>query len=284
MNAPTVALVEGTVALQREVGPELYLLRIRAPGSFPTPEPGQFIMVKASLCPVPLLARPFSVTAFDRLHDHVMVDIIYRLAGQGTRLLAGLAPGAPVSLRGPLGRGFTIIPERKNVVLIAGGIGIAPLAFLAEQYVKLIRKSAERRDQGLHRRVIVYAGAGTAKALTVVERLETFCEEIKVSTDDGSAGFRGTVVSLFRRDAAFYHPDDTVIYACGPSIMLKELSALFQGTDIFYEVSTEERMACGIGACLGCVLPVNDRAAEMHYRRVCTDGPVFPGTAVIWGE
>lgn len=264
------ALVISHIIVNREIAPDQFLLSLRLPSSFPTPAPGQFVMLKASDCETPLLPRPFSVYAFNRKKNHSVMEIIYRIAGQGTRRLSSLPPSLALRVMGPQGQGFTVSPDRKNMILIAGGIGLAPLSFLA-------------RDSALFHRITFYAGAKTASALVGLQRLEEFCSDLKISTDDGSRGFPGTVNKLFRRDIARYKPEDTAVYACGPAPMLKELAEILLERGIFCQVSTEERMACGLGACLGCALPTRGRDGCIVYKRVCKEGPVFNIAEIAWG-
>lgn len=275
------AVMTGSVMVNREVAPGQFLLSFHLPADFPTPAPGQFIMVKITEGYDPLLRRPFCVHAFKSGHDYKVVEIMFRIVGGGTRRLASLRPESTVNIVGPLGHGFTIIPQRKNVVIIAGGIGVAPLSFLAEHYLALSRATETVRDGPLSR-IICYVGATRADSLVGLEGMEACCEEVHVSTDDGSYGFHGNVVELFRRKMAFYNPEDTAIYACGPAIMLKELAKIFADGDFFCQVSLEERMACGLGACLGCAVAIKGRAGQTTYQRVCKDGPVFNIRDVDW--
>jgi dihydroorotate dehydrogenase electron transfer subunit len=275
--------MEGSVIMNREVTAGQFLMTLKLPSSFPAPSPGQFIMLKAPDFRVfPLLARPFSIYGFKRVGDHRVVEIIYRIVGQGTGLLSTLPAGAALRVMGPLGEGFTIIPGRTDIILIAGGMGLAPLSFLAGHYFDLIRRPNKAARGRQRRRIIFYMGAKTEDDLAGVERIEDYCDEVKISTDDGSLGFHGTVNELFRKDMTFYKPHDTAVYACGPAPMLKELAEVFCGKDAFCQVSMEERMACGLGACLGCALPVKGRGGAVAYKRVCKDGPVFNINDVAW--
>src|SRR3972149_2508041 len=143
------AMVMSPIIVNREIAPDQFLLSLRLPSSFPTPAPGQFIMLKAPDCETPLLPRPFSIYAFNRKKNHSVMEIIYRIAGQGTRRLSSLRPGLALRVMGPQGQGFTLFPDPKTMVLIAGGIGLAPLSFLAG-------------GSALFHRIPFYAGANTA--------------------------------------------------------------------------------------------------------------------------
>ena len=274
------ALMTGSVMMNRELAAGIFLISLRLPVAFPAPDPGQFVMIKVGEGRDPLLRRPFSIHAFRREEDYAVLEILYRVVGRGTRLLASLKGEATLGVMGPLGRGFTLIPERKNIIVVAGGIGIAPLSFLIQQYRDLIRDDAD--SGGLFRRVICYFGTATADLLVGLEKIEACCEDIRVATDDGSCGYRGNVLSLFGRDLAFYNPADAVVYSCGPLIMLKQLAKMLQEKDFFCQVSMEERMACGLGACLGCAVAGRKPDGQKAYRRVCKDGPVFNLQEVDW--
>jgi dihydroorotate dehydrogenase electron transfer subunit len=285
-NNPTVMI--GNVIMNREVAPGIFLISFQLPDAFSTPVPGQFVMIKAGDGNDPLLRRPFSVHAFKRLEDHAVLEILYKVAGRGTRLLSSLLSDAAVSIMGPLGKGFTLIPSRKNIIIVAGGMGLAPLSFLIEQYQNLIQSDAGHGGEWGHLfsqgvpRIICYIGAATADFLAGLKKIETCCDDVRISTDDGSRGYRGNVIELLRRDLANYNPADVAIYACGPAIMLNELAKIIPDGAFICQVSMEKRMACGLGACLGCAVAGKDRAGQMTYQRVCKDGPVFNIRDLDW--
>jgi dihydroorotate dehydrogenase electron transfer subunit len=227
--------------------------------------------------------KAFSVYGFKRREDFAEMEILYRVAGRGTMLFSRLLPSSEVEIIGPLGQGFAIVPEKKDVVLIAGGVGVAPLSFLAGHYSDFIGKNgAISRGRGLPRRIICYLGAGISDALLGLERLDALCEEIKIGTNDGSRGYHGNITELFRMDMGSYSPEDTIVYACGPAPMLKSLAEVFAGETISCQVSMEEHMACGLGACLGCAISVKAAYGEIAYKRVCKDGPVFSIHDIVW--
>jgi len=275
------AVLTGMVIINREVAAGHFLMSLRVALPFPTPAPGQFVMVKVSDTCDPLLRRPFSIHDFKRLKDCAVVEILYRVAGRGTMLLSRMPPSAEVGITGPLGQGFAIVPEIKEVVLIAGGIGLAPLSFLAGYYSAFNGQNVAT-NRGLPTRIICYLGARTSEALVGLERLGTLCKEIRISTDDGSRGYHGNITELFRKDVGFYNLKDAAIYACGPAPMLKALAGIFAGEAISCQVSMEERMACGLGACLGCAVSVKGADRKIAYKRVCKDGPVFSIHDIAW--
>lgn len=260
--------------------------------------PGQFVHV---LCPgppgggpdVPLLRRPFSLHDVDR--GRARFELLFELKGPGTRGLACLAPGDELDVMGPLGRGFPA-PEDAHPVIVGGGVGLAPLLFLA-------RTLAGRGP------VTVLAGLRTGEDLPLVEAFRDLAGplELRVATEDGTEGTtRGRVTDLFAeffreyasssgRGDAGLRRRPPVVYACGPRPMLAALWRAASPTGCRIWVSLEERMACGVGACRGCAVAVKGPAAGAQgdggrgraagrYRLVCRDGPVFDAAEVDWGS
>ena len=250
-----------------------YVLAVKLPQSFQTPIPGQFVMIREKGRLDPFLGRPFSVYTFERIENAVIVEILYKVVGKETSILSMLKRGVLLEIYGPYGSAFNININGKKVVLICGGIGIAPLTFLASHYWGLATGDID---------VICYLGATGAAKLVGVARMEALCQGIFVSTDDGSMGYHGTVTDLFARDITVYDPSNTAIYACGPRPMLKALSEMPLMRALPCQVSLEERMACGVGACLGCSIETYDRDGKGTYRRVCKEGPIFDIRDVVW--
>jgi dihydroorotate dehydrogenase electron transfer subunit len=261
------SMASGMVIGNPGVAPDHFLLTLRLPPSFATPQPGQFVMIRDPERGEPLLPRPLSVYGFHREGDQAILDLLYRAAGRGTSLFSRMKPGALLAVLGPLGRGFTLPRDVRKVILLAGGVGVAPLTFL-------LQESCLRDTSVQKAKTTAYVGARTAKLLAGIERLEGFCD-LRIATDDGSAGYQGLVTDLLRRDLRGYDTEETMIYACGPAAMIRSLAFIVKESDIRCEVSLEERMACGIGACLGCAVAITDGDGKRAYRRVCHDGPVF---------
>lgn len=239
-----------------------YLLTVHPLSKIERPEPGQFFMLSVDNRLDPLLRRPFSI------HRWLGGDLqfLYRVVGKGTKILKEKKPGDVLGLMGPFGRGFPLegIQDRK-IILVAGGLGMAPLFALAEAI-------AEKGP------ILLY-GAKTKDELVCLDGLKSIGITPVVSTDDGSSGEKGTVVdSLYRLlKSAPLSPDSYLVYACGPKPMLKALSSLTREYKLKGYMALEEHMACGVGACMGCV--VNTRAG---YKCVCREGPVFPVDEIIW--
>jgi len=235
---------------------------LSAQGIAAAAKPGQFLQVKVSDNTEPLLRRPFSI------HNvkSGQIEILYEILGKGTEALAQKAAGAYLDCIGPLGNGFefrTPYPAPRNPILVAGGMGIAPLFFLAQ-----------RLSKG---KTLVLLGAKNKKQILCEKELRRLGCRVMLATDDGSKGFKGKVTDLLRHLISAIDHRPSAIYACGPRPMLKEIARISQTQHIPAQASLEEHMACGIGACLGCV--VNTRQG---FKRVCKDGPVFQAEEIIW--
>lgn len=263
----------GDVSGNDEIRPGYVLMTLRLPRSFPDPQPGQFVMIRIAGLLDPFLSRPLSVFAFSRGRSHCLMQLLYRVAGKGTQILAGLISGSQVAITGPLGRGYTVDSSRENLVLIAGGIGVAPLSLLAQHLCRLSGRGANP--------AVVYLGAKTANEVVGLDQLRKNCGDVRVCTDDGSSGEKCLVTRAFQKDMRKYDPDRTAVYACGPKPMLQTLAGILKDR-YFCQVSLEERMACGVGACVGCAVAIQDGKGGKACRRVCADGPVFDLQKVIW--
>jgi dihydroorotate dehydrogenase electron transfer subunit len=270
------AMITGEIIENRRVAPGHFQMTVQMPNSFSVPTPGQFVMVRAAEQEEPLLARPFSVYGFRRQGEQAALDLLYRLTGRATSLFSRMSPGAKLSVLGPLGRGFWLPEGIKRVVLVAGGVGVAPLVFLLGN--GLLPPDGRRPAD-----LIFYLGARTEELLTGLERMNGSCD-LRICTDDGSREYCGPVTDLLRHDIGGYNSEETMIYACGPAAMIRAMEPLLNEARIRCQVSLEERMACGLGACLGCAVAVRNEAGKRDYRRVCRDGPVFDFREIIVGS
>lgn len=260
--------VMGNVCVARDH----FLLSLGLPDAFAAPQPGQFVMIRDPGREEPLLPRPLSVYGFRREAGRAVLELLYRVAGRGTALFSRMKPGALLNVLGPLGHGFSLQPGLRKAILLAGGVGVAPLAFLL--HAGLLRAGSLPKTA-----IIACVGARTAELLTGIDRLEGFCE-LHVATDDGSAGHHGFVTDLVRSELGSCKAEETTIYACGPAPMIRSLGSVLENAAVRCEVSLEERMACGIGACLGCAVAIRENDGRTAYRRVCHDGPVFDIRAI----
>lgn len=246
---------------------------IYAPGIAKEAKPGQFVHLRCQDSTEPFLRRPFS---FHEI-NHKNFAILYRVIGQGTNLLAKKRKGDLIDVLGPLGNGFDITPatsdQRLATILVAGGMGVAPLLALAERLSFSVERIAERD------KIIVLLGAKTKAAVLCEKDFRKLGLKVKIATDDGSKGYKGLVTDLLKKVLKGATSDQrrATIYACGPQPMFKELARISRGLRISVQASLEENMACGVGACLGC--PVETKAG---YKQVCKDGPIFNLREIQW--
>lgn len=242
-----------------KVNDKYFKLGLESRGLEKQARPGQFIMLEVSDIIGPLLRRPLSIhdTSAGRL------ELLYEVIGKGTTILSQRKPGEYLDIIGPLGNGFSIAKPQSSI-LVAGGMGVAPLVYLAKKMV--IRKSGNQEI----RNPLVLIGAKTKRHILCESEFKKLGYAVKVATDDGSRGLNGRVSELLQNTLSTIDYRLSTIYACGPHLMLKEVARIAQEHDIPAQVSLEAHMACGIGACLGCVVETKD-----GYRRVCKDGPVF---------
>lgn len=251
------------VIKQEEAVPGCRLMCLDAPEIARAAVPGQFLHVRCRDGQDPILRRPISIHFIDR--EQGRVYILYRVAGRGTALLARVPAGDEVDVIGPLGKGYTLPAAGERVAVVGGGMGAAPLLFLLKEIAAI-----PGRDAGL---TSVFLGAPGASSLPGAEQVRKLGFSLEVATDDGSGGFKGTVVELFSKKAGGLDFDR--IYACGPKPMLRSLAAAV-GAGTSVEVSVEERMGCGVGACLSCACKVRSGPGEeFKNAHVCIDGPVF---------
>ena len=227
-----------------------------------TARPGQFMSVYTNDAGK-LLPRPISICEIDSKKE--ALRLVYRVTGKGTgtEQFAGLGAGDPVPVIGPLGNGFpTEKAEGKKVFLIGGGIGVPPI-------LELAKGLACKKKQ-----IVV----GYRDAHTFLKEEFERNGELYISTEDGSVGTKGNVLDAIREHSL----DADIIYACGPTPMLRAIKEYAEENNIVCYISLEERMACGIGACLGCVFQTKERDSHsnVHNRRICKDGPVFLATEV----
>ena len=219
-------------------------------------QPGQFVMVMKPDDQATFLRRPFGIADADPAAG--TITIIYRLVGRGTKAFAKMKQGELLSVEGPIGHGFTLREGRQ--LLVGGGLGIAPLIFLAKS---------------LPEKPIFLIGGRNEKEIFWKDLLAPFAEKIYVTTDDGSYGTKGFTTTLLPDVLEKEKPAGVV--TCGPTIMMKGIAELVRASGLPCEVSLEKRMACGIGVCLGCTF----ETTAGTRKKVCVDGPVFPAEEVF---
>jgi dihydroorotate dehydrogenase electron transfer subunit len=264
MNLPVY--LKSEIKENESIGSLYHRLRIALPQSIGPVTPGQFAMVSFENEGGIVLPRPFSIHNFDKGERTPWLDFLFKVVGKGTAHLAKLSTGSPITILAPLGKGFPDPPVGHTAVIVAGGMGIAPL-------FPLITRLAPAPSP-----LSVLYGAKSSEDLVCLPGLRTVGNvHIKITTEDGSGGGeKGLVTQLLKR-----HEDKgeakTAIYACGPEPMLKIVSAFVGERNIPCWMSIERWMACGVGACLSCVVNTTD-----GYKRVCCDGPIFESKEIRW--
>lgn len=240
----------------------------------------------------PLLRRAYSIAGMRRSARETELDIIYRVVGAGTRWLASLGSGTEVSALGPLGNAFPIRSYKPHAWLVAGGVGLPPMLWLAEKLVAAGRQSvafcgAQRGDLFALTLDAAVPAAGSAEQATLsAAEFAAFQTPVVLSTDDGSVGFRGHIgqaLTAYQR-AHPLPPEQVVLYTCGPERMMRFVAEFAASQGMECHVCMERSMACGTGTCQSCVAAVHDPAdpAGWRYRLCCTDGPVFDARAILW--
>ncbi|MFO7946665.1 MAG: dihydroorotate dehydrogenase electron transfer subunit [Armatimonadota bacterium] len=241
-----------------------YELEIQAPQIAREAEPGQFVHVRVPRTSDPLLRRPFSVMLKDARKG--WIRLLVHVVGRGTDIMVNLVEGSTLQIMGPLGTPFELPDPDQEVLLAAGGVGVAPLIALADEL-----HSPEHRAY-----IRGCFGARTEDMLVCWNDFAGRCDEFYVRTEDGSAGEEGLVTAAVEEQIERGQID--TIYACGPAPMMKTVAEMAGQEDIPCYCSFEQRMGCGIGACLGCVIA----AAGGGFVRVCKDGPVFEAGQLDW--
>jgi dihydroorotate dehydrogenase electron transfer subunit len=240
----------------RQIAQDHFLLKINT-GTH-TVKPGQFLNIKTSNLTSPLLRRPFSI--FD--HENGITSVVIRVIGEGTRILSNLEPGF-IDIIGPLGNGFTLMTQKK-ILLAGGGVGNAPLYYLA----KNLRK--------MNNHITCIYGARSKEFVYLADEFKTISDQFILTTDDGSIGKKGNVPDIAR--AIQSQEDYDIIYTCGPAPMMElvVLNSMDKKTPV--EISVENYFGCGVGICYGCTIETTD-----GMKRACIDGPVFDGSIINWG-
>lgn len=248
---------KGIIRVHNHVGPDIWLMQIELPRIAKEAKPGQFVHVKVN-DPRYILRRPISIAGTDA--GRGIVEIIYRIVGKGTEAMSHLKAGDTLDCLGPLGTSFDM--SRDHIVGIGGGVGIAPILFMAR---------ASREGQ-----MTVVIGGRNKEEVFWKDLFPKKIRQIIVTTDDGSYGIKGFSVSVLPKLFAEEKVDEACV--CGPGIMMRTAAEMAKEAGVFCEVSMERRMGCGIGTCLGCVCDRKD--GKGHYK-VCADGPVFNAEEVV---
>lgn len=307
--------IKAKITSNRRIIPQYYKLIIDAPQIAKKACPGQFVNVRIQEGYEPFLRKPFSIYRIgpQSIGQKSNIELLYKVVGKGTNILSRKKQGEHLDIIGPLGKGYTLPVKAKKfqssrnrlrrmpqtdlqdkqkpkIILVGGGIGIASLFFLAEMLT---------RDRFFS--VTVLIGSKCKKELLCRANFNKLGCQVKTATEDGSYGFKGLVTNLLKKELTLYKSlPSSIIYACGPSLMLKEVAKISERINIPCQVCLEEYMACGVGTCLGCVVkiksqispnpfqmdtfPTDTLSKKWEYVRVCKEGPVFNAKQVIWNE
>lgn len=236
-------------------------LVVRAPTAAQRARPGQFLTLEVSLGEH-ILPRPFSIAGADPVAG--TLEVLFAEVGQGTQGFHHRARvGDRLRLVGPLGTGYS--PVEGPAVVVGGGYGAAPLTWLASS---------------LPGDVDLVVGAATAERLCLPAAAQAVCRTVVVTTDDGSRGTAGRVTDVLADVIAAAGAER--VYACGPMPMLRAVEAVAAAAGVPCELATEEHMACGVGVCMTCVIPLRDSGEQWQHRRACVEGPVVAGGDIVW--
>ncbi len=291
--------MRATVTFNRPLSPAYLHLGIAAPQFPVTFRAGEFVMLRPAWIGDPFLPRAFSIYRITTRPTAAeasipIVEILYKILGKGTQCLARMEPGQEVEILGPLGNSFTVPVDLEHVVLVAGGIGVPPIAALATQLAQFRNPKSEIRN------VEVFLGGKTHEDILCVKDFEEAGAGVQITTEDASLGTRGLITDLLRPFllTLHAHPADgghpvlalgpargrlgtrLTIYSCGPPGLLAAVAKLAGEFDVPCQVSVEANMACGFGACMGCAIEVKGEARS--FKLVCKDGPIFDSREIVW--
>ncbi|MBR3760767.1 MAG: dihydroorotate dehydrogenase electron transfer subunit [Ruminococcus sp.] len=247
------------IAEKSAIARNIYSFTISCPEIAQVAVPGQFVHIRIGSF---TLRRPISICGIDPVKG--TLRIVFEIRGEGTSAIADLNKGDVIDMLAPLGHGFTVNPDFKKVILIGGGIGTPPMLPLAMAYGE---------------KAVAISGFRNASAVILQEDFAAAGAETILCTDDGSAGIHGFVTQPLEELVRNGGVD--AVFACGPTPMLKRITEICRENSVYCEISLEERMACGIGACLGCACKTK-RNDEEYFAHVCKDGPVFKAEEVLW--
>lgn len=242
----------------KKISPSMYLMKIKSEKSTKESSPGQFFMVKMKN-EITILRRPISLHYADK--ENNILEFFYEVKGKGTQELSTLKEKDFLNIQGPLGKGFSTNLKNKKILIIGGGMGLAPNKFIVEELAK-------------NNEVIFIAGGRNKEALNILSNFNLKNIELHLTTDDGSLGNKGNVVTEMQKIILNNKID--FIMTCGPHKMMEAVAELALKNNIECEVSLEEKMACGIKACVGCSIKTLD-----GMKKVCFDGPVFDAKKII---
>ncbi|MDD5504735.1 MAG: dihydroorotate dehydrogenase electron transfer subunit [Candidatus Omnitrophica bacterium] len=273
------------ILINKEIAPGHFKMALCIEGFAGKARPGQFLHIRAGAGYEPLLRRPISVHRISDRQD--IVELLYKVNGKGTQLMSRRSKGTFLDVIGPLGNGFKVPKGQSNFVLIAGGMGVAPLVALADRLATYRKKA-----------ITVIIGAKDAASVVCVKEFQEIGAKVIVVTEDGSRGDRGLATAMLEKIIGDFdirkaslragprsvsdvtigdYAPEVGLYACGPMGMLASVAKIVKPYKIKTQGSFEERMGCGVGACFGCAIKT-----QRGYERVCKEGPVFDLADIVW--
>lgn len=268
-NKKTEFLENVEILENKAVGGDNFLMRVKSENvknKKNIPVAGQFYMLKLKN-EIMILRRPISLHSVNSQTGEI--EFLYKVLGKGTEELTSYAKGDVINIQGPLGNGFEIIEESSKIVIVGGGIGLAPLKQLLKELLK--NKTENDKNNKKNKKIVFIAGGRDKETLEMLENFDFSDKriELKICSDDGSLGEKTNVIELLKKEILIGEKID-IIYSCGPEKVLDLISEISNENNIVSQVSMEERMACGVGACVGCSIP-----SEEGMKKVCKNGPVF---------
>ena len=279
--APRVQRAE--VLRHARIAASTYKITLAAPEIASEMVPGQFVMLRLADRHDAILGRAFAM--WDRVDTPAggaeAVEFVYVAKGRMTRALADAEAGGAVDLWGPLGNGFSTAAA-DHLILVAGGVGQTPMLTLAAEALGTRRFGSPPRTSGYASRVTICYGARTAAYLAGIPEFEASGADLRITTDDGSAGRPGRVTDSLEELLANRDGESVRICCCGPEPMMEAVAAIAARHRIACEVSLETPMACGIGICFTCVAKLRQADGSWDYRRTCVEGPVFDAAEIVW--
>jgi dihydroorotate dehydrogenase electron transfer subunit len=270
-----------TVLENAQIARDTFRVRFHCPDIARRIVPGQFLMLRLSGYDDPLLGRPLALydTVVSASGEPIGVEVVYLVLGKLTRRLRDFLPGQQLDVWGPLGNGFAP-QDTQRLIMVAGGIGQTPFPALASEYLgKRTYGDPPRSAAGGGRAILCY-GVRNRDYLAGVADFENLGVDVRVSSDDGSAGHHGLVTELLQQ--ALDESPDCRVVCCGPERMMEAVAEITHRRGMPCQVSLETPMACGIGICFSCVAKVRDADGEWDYRRTCVEGPIFDAATVVW--
>jgi len=250
-----------------DINEEVFKLVLERPAGMDEIKSGQFHNLSVNNAGFPYLKRPISVSDVSETE----IEFTIKVNGEGTSILREREVGETLDVLGPLGNGFTVGPKGEKSLVIGGGIGVAPVKLLAKEI---------KEQRGEDVKVLL----GFRDTPYEIEEFKQYTSDVEIATENGEAGHKGYVTALLERELENNKYD--MVYVCGPHVMLECIGVYCNKMNVPVQLLMEERMACGIGACLVCTCKIKDDTKEEGHwnKRVCKDGPVFMGSEVVFGE